>query len=68
MLAADHLIAHISSNPLIARPARRRTGEYTGPRPQALVTYMHSLSKTREMDLELVLPGHGRSDHSTTSR
>jgi glyoxylase-like metal-dependent hydrolase (beta-lactamase superfamily II) len=53
LLSADHLLGHISSNPLITRP---RDG---GPRTQALVTYMDSLRKTREMDLDLVLPGHG---------
>ena len=53
LLAADHLLAHISSNPLISRP------QDGGERPQALVTYMESLTKTRAMDLELVLPGHG---------
>ncbi len=58
LLAADHLIAHISSNPLLARPLEAE-GEYTGPRPQALITYMASLERTREMELELVLPGHG---------
>jgi glyoxylase-like metal-dependent hydrolase (beta-lactamase superfamily II) len=58
LLAADHLIAHISSNPLLARPLD--AGEdYSGPRPQALITYMESLERTREMDLSLVLPGHG---------
>ncbi len=64
LLAADHLIAHISSNPLLARPLD--AGEdYSGPRPRALVTYMASLEKTRAMDLELVLPGHGKpiTDH-----
>ena len=61
LLAADHLLKHISSNPLITRP---RDG---GPRPQALVTYLDSLRKTREMELELVLPGHGDpiDDHRT---
>jgi len=65
LLAADHLIAHISSNPLLARPLES-VGEYTGPRPQALITYMASLEQTRAMDLSLVLPGHGRpiSDHA----
>jgi glyoxylase-like metal-dependent hydrolase (beta-lactamase superfamily II) len=66
MLAADHLIAHISSNPLLARPlgASSETA-YDGPRPQALLTYIDSLEKTRAMDLSLVLPGHGRpiTDH-----
>ncbi len=64
MLAADHLIAHISSNPLLARPLGAEP-DPTGPRPQALITYMRSLEATRELDLELVLPGHGRpiTDH-----
>ena len=53
LLAADHLLGHISSNPLISRLPGG------GERPQALVTYMESLKKTREMDLDLVLPGHG---------
>ncbi len=65
MLAADHLIAHISSNPLLARPLEADE-EYSEPRPQALITYMESLEKTRAMGLSLVLPGHGRpiTDHA----
>jgi len=59
MLAADHLIAHISSNPLLARPLGQEP-DPDGPRPQALLTYMASLEQTRAMDLGLVLPGHGR--------
>ena len=58
LLAADHLIAHISSNPLLARPLGA-DADYSGPRPQALLTYLHSLEQTRAMELELVLPGHG---------
>ena len=58
LLAADHLIAHISSNPLLARPLGA-DADYAGPRPRALLTYMASLQKTRAMDLSLVLPGHG---------
>ena len=54
LIAADHLLGHISSNPLITRPP-----EGSHERPQALVSYLASLSKTREMDVELVLPGHG---------
>jgi glyoxylase-like metal-dependent hydrolase (beta-lactamase superfamily II) len=58
LIAADHLIAHVSSNPLLARPLG--TGaDRAGPRPRALVTYMSSLEQTRAMDLELVLSGHG---------
>jgi glyoxylase-like metal-dependent hydrolase (beta-lactamase superfamily II) len=54
LLAADHLIAHISSNPLLARPL-----DGSAERPKALVTYIESLRKTREMPAEIVLPGHG---------
>jgi glyoxylase-like metal-dependent hydrolase (beta-lactamase superfamily II) len=64
LLAADHLIAHISSNPLLARPLDAGPS-FTGPRPRALVDYIASLQRTREMTLSLVLPGHGIpiSDH-----
>lgn len=62
MLAGDHLIKHISSNPLVARP---RDG--SDERPQSLVMYLDSLRKTRELELDLVLPGHGDpiTDHRT---
>ena len=58
LLAADHLIRHISSNPLIARPLGTEPAS-AQERPQALVTYLDSMARTREMDLDLVLPGHG---------
>ena len=60
LIAADHLLGHISSNPLITRPPDGST-----ERPQALVTYLRSLEATREMDVDLVLPGHGEpiTDH-----
>jgi glyoxylase-like metal-dependent hydrolase (beta-lactamase superfamily II) len=54
LIAADHLIAHISSNPLIARPLDGSAG-----RSQALVTYIESMKKTRAMPAEIVLSGHG---------
>lgn len=65
MLAADHLIKHISSNPLISRPLDAAP-DFSGPRPKALVDYIASLQFTRAMDLSLVLPGHGEpiSDHA----
>lgn len=64
MLAADHLIKHISSNPLLTRPLDAAS-DFTGPRPKALVDYIASLKLTRAQDLSLVLPGHGEpiSDH-----
>jgi len=60
LIAADHLLKHISSNPLITRPL-----DGSQDRPQALVAYLESLRKTREMDVEIVLPGHGEpvTDH-----
>jgi glyoxylase-like metal-dependent hydrolase (beta-lactamase superfamily II) len=54
LIGGDHLLSHISSNPLITRPL-----DGSGERPQALVTYIDSLRKTREMPLEMVLAGHG---------
>jgi len=54
LIAADHLLAHISSNPLLSRP---RDGSQE--RPQALVHYLDSLRATRKMKVDLVLPGHG---------
>ena len=63
MLAGDHLLAHISSNPLITRPLEGP--DPSGERPHALLDYIASLRATREMPLELVLTGHGApvTDH-----
>jgi len=54
LIAGDHLLGHISSNPLITRRA-----DGSGERSKALIAYLDSLRLTREMDLDLVLPGHG---------
>jgi glyoxylase-like metal-dependent hydrolase (beta-lactamase superfamily II) len=64
MLAADHLIKHISSNPLLSRPLGSEP-DFDGPRPRSLVDYIASLRLTRAQELSLVLPGHGEpiSDH-----
>ncbi len=60
LIAADHLIAKVSSNPLITRPL-----DDSGERPQALVAYLDSLRRTRELPAEIVLSGHGEpiTDH-----
>jgi glyoxylase-like metal-dependent hydrolase (beta-lactamase superfamily II) len=60
LIAADHLIKHISSNPLISRPL-----DGSGERTQALVAYLESLKQTRELPAEIVLSGHGEpiTDH-----
>jgi glyoxylase-like metal-dependent hydrolase (beta-lactamase superfamily II) len=55
LIAGDHLIKHISSNPLISKALDGSGDE----RPRALLTYMASLRATREMPVEVVLPGHG---------
>jgi glyoxylase-like metal-dependent hydrolase (beta-lactamase superfamily II) len=56
LLAGDHLIKHISSNPLISRPL---DGNESGERPRALIAYLESLRATQAMDLRVVFPGHG---------
>lgn len=54
LIAGDHLIGHISSNPLISRPLDGSEG-----RTRSLIDYIASLRKTRELPAEIVLPGHG---------
>jgi glyoxylase-like metal-dependent hydrolase (beta-lactamase superfamily II) len=64
LIGGDHLIGHISSNPLITRPLDGHEDE----RPRALMTYLDSLRATRAMqDVDVVLPGHGEpvTDHVT---
>jgi len=57
LIGGDHLIAHISSNPLITRPL---DGSGLPPdRPRALISYLDSLAATAAMELDVVLPGHG---------
>jgi len=60
LIAADHLIKHISSNPLVSRPL-----DGSSERRQALVEYLVSLKRTRELPAEIVLAGHGEpiTDH-----
>jgi len=66
LIGGDHLIAHISSNPLISRPLGGKSGEPGDGRPRALMTYLSSLRATRAMPIETVLPGHGDpvTDHA----
>jgi glyoxylase-like metal-dependent hydrolase (beta-lactamase superfamily II) len=50
-IGGDHLLAHISSNPLASKD-----------QPQALVSYLRSLRATQAMEeLDTVLPGHGEA-------
>jgi glyoxylase-like metal-dependent hydrolase (beta-lactamase superfamily II) len=61
LVGGDHLLATISSNPLISRPTDG------SERRRALIEYLDSLRQTQQMDLALVLPGHGDpiEDHRT---
>ncbi len=65
LIAADHLIRHISSNPLVTRPLPG-TEPADGARPRALITYIESLGATRELPVSLALSGHGEpiEDHA----
>ncbi|MBI5479782.1 MAG: MBL fold metallo-hydrolase [Deltaproteobacteria bacterium] len=54
VLTADHLLAHISPNPLLELGPGGEAGKF-----QALVTYLESARRLGELDLEWILPGHG---------
>jgi glyoxylase-like metal-dependent hydrolase (beta-lactamase superfamily II) len=62
LVCADHLIAHISSNPLLSRPL-----DGSERRPRALIDYIASMRRTRELPARILLPGHGDpiTDHRT---
>jgi glyoxylase-like metal-dependent hydrolase (beta-lactamase superfamily II) len=53
LVGGDHLLAHVSSNPLLSRPLDG------GSRREALVEYLDSMRRTRAMEIDVVLPGHG---------
>jgi glyoxylase-like metal-dependent hydrolase (beta-lactamase superfamily II) len=57
-IAGDHLLPHISSNPLITRPFGAGA-HLADPRPTPLVDYIASLTATRELAPQWFLPGHG---------
>jgi glyoxylase-like metal-dependent hydrolase (beta-lactamase superfamily II) len=54
LLSGDHLLERISPNPLIELGPGGEEGFF---RP--LVAYLASLERTRALELDLVLPGHG---------
>jgi len=64
-LGGDHLLARISSNPLISRQLGGRSGEPGSGRPRALPMYLESLRETRATPIARILPGHGEpvTDH-----
>jgi glyoxylase-like metal-dependent hydrolase (beta-lactamase superfamily II) len=54
LFAGDHLLADVSSNPLISMPL-----DGSSRRVQSLVTYIESLRLTRALPAEIILGGHG---------
>lgn len=57
MIAGDHLLGHISSNPVITRPLTEPGPEAERPRP--LIDYIASMRATSELPAKIVLTGHG---------
>jgi glyoxylase-like metal-dependent hydrolase (beta-lactamase superfamily II) len=58
LIAGDHLLAHISSNPIVSRPLGDAMPDVSA-RPRPLLDYIASMRATRELQARLVLPGHG---------
>lgn len=65
MFGGDHLLSHISSNPLISKPLDGSPG-----RTKSLINYRDSLRATAEMPVEIMLSGHGLAitDHAELIR
>jgi len=58
LLSSDHLLADISSNPVVEPPP---PGEIQ--RPRSLALYRQSLLRVASMQIELALPSHGPAIH-----
>jgi glyoxylase-like metal-dependent hydrolase (beta-lactamase superfamily II) len=56
-IGGDHLLATVSSNPVVHRPLDRPADPRE--RTRALVTYLDSMRRTATLDLDVILPGHG---------
>ena len=63
LVAADHLLERVSSNPLVTAPLDSEADLSLRPRP--LPQYLRNMAHTRDLDVSLVLPGHGEpfTDH-----
>lgn len=62
LVGGDHLLERISSNPIAHAPIGIEDPEAEARSPdrrRALLTYIDSMRATRELDVSLVLPGHG---------
>ncbi|UOQ42634.1 MBL fold metallo-hydrolase [Halobacillus salinarum] len=56
LLGGDHLLPHISSNPLLEPPFQPGS-----ERPKPLLQYRHSMDKILRYSVSRVYPGHGQS-------
>jgi glyoxylase-like metal-dependent hydrolase (beta-lactamase superfamily II) len=70
LIAGDHLLSRISSNPVLSRPLdvpAQDSGDGGPDRPHALIDYIASMQATRAMPATLTLGGHGPpiTDHVT---
>lgn len=62
LIGGDHLLERVSSNPIAHAPIGIEDPEAAArseDRPRALLRYIDSMRETRELDVSLVLPGHG---------
>ncbi|UOR12385.1 MBL fold metallo-hydrolase [Halobacillus amylolyticus] len=55
MIGGDHLLAHISSNPLLEPSYTEGEG-----RPKPLLQYRNSMQKLADYTIDTVYPGHGK--------
>jgi glyoxylase-like metal-dependent hydrolase (beta-lactamase superfamily II) len=62
LLSSDHLLANISSNPVVEPPPPGHT-----ERPRSLVLYKASLQRVAAMDIDRALPSHGPIIHDVAS-
>lgn len=57
LIGGDHLLEHISSNPIIEPP---KIGKTIEDRPKPMIQYRKNLQKCVDINVNKVLPGHGK--------
>ncbi|MFS0672743.1 MBL fold metallo-hydrolase [Ornithinibacillus sp. 179-J 7C1 HS] len=60
-IGGDHLLHHISPNPIMEPPLIGKTD-----RPKPLLQYRANLNKCLSLDINVVLPGHGKIFHDVS--
>lgn len=60
LIANDHLLRDISSNPVMEPPP---VGRAAGPRPKRLVEYIHHMKRMAALKPVITYPGHGEPVH-----